>query len=241
MSFVHHSRIVPEPFCIISTDGCQENPNKLFLGGVPSQATEKQLEEFFTQFGVVKDVRIVTDRITAECKGYGFVTFDENEDIEHLVERKSIRMAGKKIRIRKAIRRNGSQFDHIHTLKTSNNTNNNETSRSLLPLREDTSTPIIIPNQTYQAAETYATEAYHVKPVYVPLTPPESPMLMYESTNISNFSPSQMFMSTIPEVEVHNQQQNGLLMSPPWVQHNYPVIYVPSMTYANTNPNWFQY
>ena len=41
---------------------------------------------------------------------YGFVTFDENEDIAALVRKKTIVMKGKKLRVRKAIRRNGSQF-----------------------------------------------------------------------------------------------------------------------------------
>ena len=34
------------------------------------QTTELELEVFFSDFGTVKDVRIVTDRKTGECKGY---------------------------------------------------------------------------------------------------------------------------------------------------------------------------
>jgi len=98
------------PVGIPTADGGLEIPNRVFLGGVPSETTEMELEMFFADFGEVKDVRIVTDRITGECKGYGFVTFDENEDISGLVKRKSITMKGKKVRVRKAIRRNGSQF-----------------------------------------------------------------------------------------------------------------------------------
>ena len=33
------------------------------------QTTELELELFFSDFGAVKDVRIVTDRVTGECKG----------------------------------------------------------------------------------------------------------------------------------------------------------------------------
>ena len=33
------------------------------------QTTELELEVFFSDFGTVKDVRIVTDRKTGECKG----------------------------------------------------------------------------------------------------------------------------------------------------------------------------
>lgn len=65
----------------------------------------------------MRDVRIVTDRITAACKGYGFVTFEDDVNVEHLVGRKTIKMNGTKLRVRKAIRRNASQFDHISPSK----------------------------------------------------------------------------------------------------------------------------
>jgi len=98
------------PVGIPTPDGGLEIPNRVFLGGIPAETTELELELFFSDYGVVKDVRIVTDRVTGECKGYGFVTFDEAQDISSLVRRKSIMMKGKKLRVRKAIRRNGSQF-----------------------------------------------------------------------------------------------------------------------------------
>jgi len=107
----------PIPYSFIPSESEQDNPNKLFLGGVATETTEKQLEEFFSQFGRVKDVRIVTDRITAACKGYGFVTFEDDENVEHLVDKKTIRMNGAKLRIRKAIRRNASQFEHVSPSK----------------------------------------------------------------------------------------------------------------------------
>nr|XP_047127596.1 cleavage stimulating factor 64-like [Hydra vulgaris] len=77
------------------------------------QVTEKVLEDIFSRFGRVKDVRIVTDRITAECKGYGFVTFDESDNIENLLAMKNIEVNGKKIRVRKANRRSSTQFDDV--------------------------------------------------------------------------------------------------------------------------------
>lgn len=41
------------------------------------------------------------------------MTFDENEDIEFLLQKKVVRMRGKKIRVRRAIPRHHSQFEHI--------------------------------------------------------------------------------------------------------------------------------
>ncbi|XP_065058865.1 protein boule-like [Rhopilema esculentum] len=98
------------PIGIPTSDGGLEIPNRIFLGGIPPDTTELELEVFFSDFGTVKDVRIVTDRKTGECKGYGFVTFETPEDISNLLKKKSIIMKGKRLRIRKAVRRNGSQF-----------------------------------------------------------------------------------------------------------------------------------
>lgn len=98
------------PVGIPTADGGLEIPNRVFLGGITNEVTELELETFFCDYGLVKDVRIVTDRITGESKGYGFVTFDENEDISKLLANDTIVMKGKKLRVRKAIRRNSSQF-----------------------------------------------------------------------------------------------------------------------------------
>jgi len=98
------------PVGIPTPDGGLEIPNRVFLGGIPTETTELELELFFSDYGMVKDVRIVTDRVTGECKGYGFVTFEETEDITVLLRKKTITMKGKKLRLRKAVRRNGSQF-----------------------------------------------------------------------------------------------------------------------------------
>lgn len=101
---------VQAPVGIPTGDGGLEIPNRVFLGGIATETTELELENFFQVYGTIKDVRIVTDRYTGENKGYGFVTFDANEDINKLISKRTISMNGKKLRVRKAIRRNGSQF-----------------------------------------------------------------------------------------------------------------------------------
>jgi len=107
------------PVGIPTPDGGLEIPNRVFLGGIPMETTELELELFFSDFGSVKDVRIVTDRVTGECKGYGFVTFDEHEDVSTLFRKKTIIMKGRKLRVRKAVRRNGSQFTTDSSPETS--------------------------------------------------------------------------------------------------------------------------
>ncbi len=52
---------------------------KLFVGGLPYQSTEDELQEAFSQHGTVASVKIITDRDTGRSKGFGFVEF-ENDD-----------------------------------------------------------------------------------------------------------------------------------------------------------------
>lgn len=62
-------------------------PNRVFVGGIASNTTENELQELFSQFGNIKDIKIISDR-GGVCKGYGFVTFETEEEakkVQHQV------------------------------------------------------------------------------------------------------------------------------------------------------------
>ncbi|KAL3158300.1 hypothetical protein ABBQ38_010544 [Trebouxia sp. C0009 RCD-2024] len=50
--------------------------SKLFVGGISPHVTEDMLWQMFSQYGVVLDVRLITDRDTNMPKGYGFITME---------------------------------------------------------------------------------------------------------------------------------------------------------------------
>ncbi len=52
----------------------------LFVGGLPSSASEELLRTLFTRFGTIADARVATRDDTGECRGFGFVTFEEDRD-----------------------------------------------------------------------------------------------------------------------------------------------------------------
>ncbi|MEA2035152.1 MAG: RNA-binding protein [Euryarchaeota archaeon] len=54
--------------------------SKLYVGNLTYSVTEKQLEELFSQYGDVKDVRII------ERKGFGFVEMGAAEEAEKAKE-----------------------------------------------------------------------------------------------------------------------------------------------------------
>ena len=59
---------------------------KLFVGGVSWGTTDDGLREAFERFGEVTEAKIITDRETGRSRGFGFVTFTQDEDAENAVK-----------------------------------------------------------------------------------------------------------------------------------------------------------
>jgi cold-inducible RNA-binding protein len=59
---------------------------KVFIGGLPLEVNEAELNAVFEDFGPVKSLRIVKDRETKESRGFGFV-----EIVKESVAKEAIR------------------------------------------------------------------------------------------------------------------------------------------------------
>lgn len=57
----------------------QHDARKLFVGGLPTTVTEAEFLLFFEQFGEVIDSVVMIDRVTKRSRGFGFVTFANEE------------------------------------------------------------------------------------------------------------------------------------------------------------------
>jgi cold-inducible RNA-binding protein len=53
--------------------------NKLFVGNLPSDVTENDLQDLFAQHGPVSDVHLVTDRETGRPRGFAFITMSAQD------------------------------------------------------------------------------------------------------------------------------------------------------------------
>jgi len=52
---------------------------KLYVGNLPFSTTSEKLKELFAPFGEVSDAMVVRDRATGRSRGFGFVTFNDDE------------------------------------------------------------------------------------------------------------------------------------------------------------------
>lgn len=60
--------------------------NNLFIGSLAYATTDETLSEFFSQIGEVEYAKVMTDRDTGRSRGFGFVTFVNEEDNKKAVE-----------------------------------------------------------------------------------------------------------------------------------------------------------
>lgn len=73
--------------------------SKIFVGGVTDDHNEAALQQAFSQFGMVREVRIVRDNSTGRCKGFGFVTFDAPQSASAALQAATVSCQGVDLRI----------------------------------------------------------------------------------------------------------------------------------------------
>lgn len=66
--------------------------NKLFVGSLPWSINNDSLKELFSQYGEITEAIVITDRDSGRSKGFGFVTFTNEENAK-----KALEMDGKEI------------------------------------------------------------------------------------------------------------------------------------------------
>jgi len=62
------------------------NPNRLFVGNLSYQTMENDLQEYFSQAGVVTSVNLMLDKVTGKSRGFAFIEFGTPEEANKAVE-----------------------------------------------------------------------------------------------------------------------------------------------------------
>lgn len=59
---------------------------RLFIGSLPYEATDAQLEEIFAAAGTVVSAKVIIDRYSGRGKGFGFVEMSTEEEAKKAIE-----------------------------------------------------------------------------------------------------------------------------------------------------------
>ena len=60
---------------------------KLFVGGLSWETTDSDLKKAFAPYGEVTEAKVITERDTGRSRGFGFVTFAQDEDAKTAISK----------------------------------------------------------------------------------------------------------------------------------------------------------
>jgi RNA recognition motif-containing protein len=76
---------------------------KLFVGGLSWGTNDDGLREAFSRFGAISEARVIMDRETGRSRGFGFITFDDDQDaINAMNEMNGKELDGRSIKVNEA-------------------------------------------------------------------------------------------------------------------------------------------
>ncbi|CAA6657682.1 unnamed protein product [Spirodela intermedia] len=96
-------------------DGACEQ-GKLFVGGIPWDATEEALRDYFGKYGQVVEVIIMKDRVTGNPRGFGFVSFVDPSSADMAIQDTSVKhsILGRLVDVKRAKPRGSQQQSRQH-------------------------------------------------------------------------------------------------------------------------------
>ena len=82
-----------------------ENKARIFVGGIPKTVVGAEVEDLFRQFGSIRDVYVVPNRLVGkegENRGFCFITFTSELSAREAIQaslREELTLGGKKLRV----------------------------------------------------------------------------------------------------------------------------------------------
>ncbi|XP_032036569.1 deleted in azoospermia-like [Aythya fuligula] len=177
-------------------------PNTVFVGGIDIRMNEAEIRSYFERYGTVKEVKIITDR-TGVSKGYGFVSFLDNVDVQKIVE-SQINFHGKKLKLGPAIRKQQNLCSYVQPR----------------PLVFNPPAPQFHSVWGNQSTETYVQPPAVVSPLtqYVQTYPYSSPALLIQQQVPVGYQPAYNYQ--VQPQWVPGEQRN-YIMPPVYTSVNY--------------------
>lgn len=80
---------------------------RLYVGNLPKELSRQELEAVFAEAGDSVSTKVITDRKTGECRGFGFVTVKNDEQADEIIEKfNGFMLKDNALKIEKALPRN---------------------------------------------------------------------------------------------------------------------------------------
>ena len=75
---------------------------KLYVGNLPYNISDDQLQAMFAKFGTPDSARVITDRDTGQSKGFGFVEFSNPEQAQQALSLNGTEFGGRALKVNEA-------------------------------------------------------------------------------------------------------------------------------------------
>ena len=77
--------------------------SKIYVGNLPFGVDSDKLKELFSEFGEVTEATVISDRFSGRSKGFGFVTFGDDESAKKAIDAINEKeVEGRKIKVNEA-------------------------------------------------------------------------------------------------------------------------------------------
>ncbi len=73
--------------------------NKLYVGGLAWATDDAGLKDAFSKFGTIEESKVITDRETGRSRGFGFITFADEESAEKALSLNGTELDGRELKV----------------------------------------------------------------------------------------------------------------------------------------------
>lgn len=92
----------------------EEQSRKLFVGGISYDTTDDTLRQYFCKYGNITDCVVIKDNDTGKSKGFGFVTFETEEEADKCMNERPHNLSDRTIDVKRAVSREESMKPGAH-------------------------------------------------------------------------------------------------------------------------------
>lgn len=76
----------------------------IYVSNISFSLTEEDLQQAFSDFGVVSSMKIITDKFTGKSRGFGFVEMENDSDAKNAIqELNGTELGGRELQVKEAL------------------------------------------------------------------------------------------------------------------------------------------